>query len=94
MREGKAPQSYPDRWFEEVDAGIKGLRRFARRHPSAPEREEWGREARNVLLPNGYRILYEMRGDTVWVMRVRHQSRKQLRAAGPGSAFRPDLVVS
>lgn len=73
--------------------GIHGLDRFANRHPFAPERAIWGRDVRNVLLKNGYRILYQVREDTAWVLRVRHQRQQQLGAAGPGSAFRPELVV-
>lgn len=92
-REGKVRESFPDEWFEDVAEGISGLSDFAERHPPAPERERWGREVRNVLLRSGYRILYEVREDTVWVLRVRHQRQRQLKAAGPGSAYRPELVV-
>lgn len=73
--------------------GIHRLNQFANRHPYAPERAAWGRDVRNVLLSNGYRILYLVREDTAWVLRVRHQRQKQLKAAGPGSAFRPELVI-
>jgi len=90
---GKVSTDFPDRWFEEVMEGIHRLDQFANRHPYAPERAVWGRDVRNVLLSNGYRILYQVREDTAWVLRVRHQRQKQLEAAGPGSGYRPELVV-
>lgn len=83
-------KAFPDRWFEDVAGGIAGLRDFAARHPYAPEREAWERDIRNVVLRNGYRILYEVRGTTAWVLRVRHQRQVQLKAAGPGSAYPPE----
>jgi hypothetical protein len=92
-RSGKVTVGFPDQWFEDVMEGIHRLDQFANRHPYAPECAAWGRDVRNVLLSNGYRILYQVREDTAWVLRVRHQRQKQLKAAGPGSAFRPDLVV-
>jgi len=90
---GKVSTDFPDRCFEDVMEGIHRLNPFANRHPYAPERAIWGRDVRNVLLSNGYRILYHVREDTAWVLRVRHQRQKQLKAAGPGSAYRPELVV-
>lgn len=72
--------------------GIHGLRDLPERHPPAAERDLWGQDLRNVILSNGYRILFQVRADTVWVFRVRHQRQKYLKTAGPGSAFRPDLV--
>lgn len=92
-RAGKVNADFPDRWFEDVMQGIHRLEQFAKRHPYAPERAIWGRDVRNVLLRNGYRILYQVREDAAWVLRVRHQRRQQLKAAGPGSAYRPELVV-
>lgn len=81
VREGKVRETFPDEWFEAVAMAIRGLSDLAERHPFAPERERWGRDVRNVLLHNGYRILYEIRGATAWVLRVRHQRRRQLKAA-------------
>ncbi len=92
-RAGKVTQDFPDRWFEDVAEGITRLSDFAERHPYAPERDAWGRDVRNVLLRNGCRILYQVRENTAWVLRVRHQRQMQLKAAGPGSAYRPGLVV-
>lgn len=84
---------FPARWFEAVEDGIAGLNDFPERHPYAPEREAWGRDVRNVLLDTGYRVIFHVHGEEVWVMRVRHQRRKQLGSAGPGSRYRPELVV-
>jgi hypothetical protein len=92
-RSGKVSADFPGQWFEDVIEGIHRLNEFAERHPHAPERAIWAREVRNVILSNGYRILYQVREDAAWVLRVRHQRQKQLKAAGPGSAYRPELVV-
>ncbi len=40
--------------------GIHRLDQFAKRHPYAPERAAWGRDVRNVILSNGYRVLYDV----------------------------------
>lgn len=77
-RAGWVTQDFPDRWFEDVEDGISGLLHFAERHPYAPEREAWGRDVRNVLLSSGYRVLYRVQDDTVWVLHVRHQRQQQL----------------
>lgn len=92
-RSGKVSSDFPGQWFEDVMEGIHRLDEFAERHPHAPERAIWGRDVRNVILSNGYRILCQVREDTAWVLRVRHQRQKQLKAAGPGSAYQPELVV-
>jgi plasmid stabilization system protein ParE len=92
-RSGKVSVEFPDQWFEDVMEGIHRLDQFAKRHPYAPEPDIWGRDVRNIILSNGYRILYQMREDTAWVLRVRHQRQNQLKAAGPGSAYRPELVI-
>ncbi|MGQ0562839.1 MAG: type II toxin-antitoxin system RelE/ParE family toxin [Gemmatimonadota bacterium] len=91
--ERRVSEEFADRFFDEVDDAIEGLREFPERHPYAPERPAWRRDVRNVLLDTGYRVLFQVRGDEVWVMRVRHQRQRQLKAAGPGSAFNPELLV-
>lgn len=89
---GKVPEDFPDRFFDEVEDAIEGLRDFPERHPPAPERDAWRRDIRHVLLDSGYRVLFQVRDDTVWVMRVRHQRQRHLGNPGPGSAYRPDLI--
>ncbi len=81
---------YPDQWFEEMEQVIERLADFPERHPYAPERAAWGRDVRNALLKSGYRVLFEVYGDVVWVMRVRHQRQDQLRTLGPGSEYPPE----
>lgn len=90
-RVGNVPANFPDRFLDEVQDALEGLSDFPERHPFAPERRVWRREVRNVLLATGYRILFQVHGDTVWVMRVRHQRQRQLGSSGPGSAYRPDV---
>lgn len=93
FRDGLLPEDYPDAWFDEIAKAIEHLDSFPERHPYAPERAAWNRDVRNVLLESGYRILFQIYGGTVWVMRIRHQRQKQLRAAGPNTAYRPELIL-
>lgn len=67
--EGLVYPGYPDQWFEEMERVIERLADFPERHPYAPERAAWGRDVRNALLKSGYRVLFEVYGDVVWVMR-------------------------
>jgi plasmid stabilization system protein ParE len=90
---GKVPGDFPQRVFSEVEDALEGLQQMPERHPYAPEREAWRRDVRNVLLDSGYRVLFQVHEKTVWVMRIRHQRQRQLEAAGPGSAHRPDRIV-
>jgi plasmid stabilization system protein ParE len=82
---GTVSSDFPHRFFEEVEDAINGLHDFPERHPYAPEREAWRRDVRNVLLDTGYRILFQVHEDTVWVMRVRHQRQRQLGGLDPTS---------
>jgi plasmid stabilization system protein ParE len=90
-RVGKVPSGFADRFLDEVHEALEGLADFPERHPYAPERRVWRRDVRNVLLATGYRMLFQVHDDVVWVMRVRHQRQRQLGSSGPGSAYRPGL---
>lgn len=90
VAEGLVGEDFPDRFFDEVEEAIEGLSDFAERHPPAPER--WRREVRHVLLACGYRVLYEVRGKSVWVLRIRHQRQRRLKGPGAGTSFNPELL--
>lgn len=59
-------------------------------HPLAPEHEVWGRKVRVARFARGYRILYEIHDEAVWVLRVRAPKQRTLKRPGPGSAYRED----
>ena len=88
-REAKVAGDFPERWFEEVEDAILGLYDFPERHAYAPEREAWGRDVRNVLLGTGYRVLFQVDDEAVWVLRVRHQRQQQFGAPAPPAPRRP-----
>lgn len=85
-REAQVPGDFPERWFDEVAEAIIGLHDFPERHVFAPEREAWGRDVRNVLLGTGYRVIFQVHDEAVWVLRVRHQRQQQLGVAGSEGA--------
>lgn len=88
--QGRVSELFPARWFDEMAEATSGLGRLPERHPYAPERGEWPGDVRNVLLNSGYRILFEVHGDTVWVMRVRHQRQLRIEGPAPGTHVPPD----
>ncbi|HEX8451880.1 MAG TPA: hypothetical protein VF647_07280 [Longimicrobium sp.] len=63
-----------DIWFAEAEVAILALRQDALIHPLAPEHKIWGRKVRVTLFARGYRLLYEIHADMVWVLRVRAQA--------------------
>lgn len=72
-REGEIGSDYPERWYEEVEAALLSLEEMPDRHPPAPEAEAFHRPLRHLLRPSGYRIIFEVRGPTVYVLHIRHQ---------------------
>ena len=70
------------RWYERLRAAIMSLREHPERCPLAPEAEDAGFELRQLLHGKRhgvYRILFEIRGDVVVVLRVRHAAQDLLR---------------
>ncbi len=66
------------RWYAGLQKAIAGLRKLPGRHPIAEaESELLGITMRQALhgLPNIYRILYSVEGDTIVVHLVRHSAR-------------------
>jgi plasmid stabilization system protein ParE len=90
---GQLSTDFIDRWYEEIEEVIEKLHDFPERHGYAPERKAWHRDVRQALLQSGYRLLYEVHGQDVWVMRLRHQRQQNLGSAGPGTGYRPELGI-
>ncbi len=63
------------RWKENLQVAILQLARDPHKHPEAPEAERVGFDLRQMVvgrIKTGYRVLFEIVGDTVHVLRVRH----------------------
>jgi plasmid stabilization system protein ParE len=70
-----------DTWYRGLCRAILSLRELPRRCPIAPESQDLDREIRQLLYGRQrlmYRILYEIREDTVFVLRLRHTARARL----------------
>jgi plasmid stabilization system protein ParE len=76
--EGKLRQGYPEDWYDEVEEALYSLEEFPDRCAFAPEAEWFRRPFRHLILSNRYRIIFEVREDTVWVLHIRHQRQKPL----------------
>ena len=69
------------RWFNRLMEAAASLEAHPERCPLAPESEAAGREIRQLLYGKRnsiYRILFEVRGDTVYVLHIRHGARRTL----------------
>ena len=64
-------------WQSGLFKAIEGLKRLPRRCSRAPEREAYGGEVRQLLYGKraAYRVLFNVRGETVRVVAVLHTSR-------------------
>ena len=63
------------RWHQQLTEAIRSLENNPERWGLAPESEWYSGELRQLLHGKRrgvYRILFEVRGDTVYVLRVRH----------------------
>ncbi len=70
-----------DRWRDSLLRAVDSLEEQPERYPLAPESEWYDGELRELLhgkRRQAYRILFEIRGDAVAVLRVRHHSQNQL----------------
>ena len=73
--------SKADTWYRGLCRAIFSLRELPRRCPIAPESRDRDREVRRLLYGRRrqmYRILYEIRGKTVYILRLRHAARAYL----------------
>ena len=64
-------------WYFDVRQAIDSLQHFPARCSFARERETFGLEIRQRLFDK-YRILFLIEDETVYVLRVRHQSQQTL----------------
>ncbi|MGL5095330.1 MAG: type II toxin-antitoxin system RelE/ParE family toxin [Planctomycetia bacterium] len=66
------------RWFSALWKTVDTLESHPERCPSAAEAEDVGREVRELLFGGRrgqYRILFEIRGRTVYILRIWHSAR-------------------
>lgn len=65
------------RWFNRAADAIEALHAYPRRCPQTPEADGFGREIRQLRI-GAYRVLFEIDGETVRVLHVRHAAREPL----------------
>lgn len=78
---GERVPEHAVRWFNTLQEAVLGLATNPQRCPLAAEAEEVGREIRQLLhgrRSGRYRVLFEIRGNTVHVLHVRHGARRHL----------------
>lgn len=73
------------RWLDGAHRAVRGLTRFPRRCPLAPENDTFTQEVRQLLYGQ-YRILFTVIGDQVHVLHVRHGARRYLEPDQPPTA--------
>jgi plasmid stabilization system protein ParE len=74
-------QYSPDKaalWYFDATEAIESLENFPARCPLAPESKKFGAEIRHLIFSK-YRILFIIKDETVYVLRVRHQAQDVLR---------------
>jgi plasmid stabilization system protein ParE len=70
-----------DRWHQRLQEAVRSLENNPKRCALAPESEWYPGELRQLLHGKKrgiYRILFEVRGDTVYIVRVRHGAQELL----------------
>jgi plasmid stabilization system protein ParE len=77
------------RWFDGCLDAIQSLRSMPERCGLATEAETFEREIRQRIY-HSYRILFEVVGDTVYVLHVRHGARLPLTPDGDAPSPRED----
>lgn len=68
------------RWLDGIDSAFESLQNSPTRHAVLYTARQAGREVRQTFY-GVYRILYEIRGNSVFVLTVRHGSRRPIGAA-------------
>ena len=61
-----------------IESSADSLSDFPKRYPLAPESQSHSEEIRHMFVGN-YRVLYKIRNDTVFVLRVRHAAQRPLK---------------
>jgi len=75
--------SAAERWYQRLRESIAPLQSLPTRCPLAPESEWYDGELRQLLQgkrPHVYRILFEIRGSKVSILRVRHGRQELLKS--------------
>lgn len=67
-------QERADAFFASLLERIDSLAVFSDRYPEASESGLYGKVVRRMSVGQ-YRVLYSVKGDSVWVLRVRHGAR-------------------
>ena len=65
------------RWLKKIRVAIDALGKYPEVHAVIYTREQAGREVRQTFYGT-YRILYEIQGDAVYVLTVRHGARRPI----------------
>jgi plasmid stabilization system protein ParE len=71
------------RWFLALENAIASLSNFPERCGLAPENKSFPFEVRQLLYgrkPHIYRILFTIRGETVYILHIRHGRRRSIDA--------------
>jgi plasmid stabilization system protein ParE len=66
-----------DEWFSEVMKALQSLKKLPYRCSRIPEADEFDEEIRQLIYQK-YRFIFTLRDNTVYVLAVRHTSRKPL----------------
>lgn len=67
-----------DRWFSRLVRAVESLEASPRRCRRAPENRYFEEDIRHLMF-GVYRILFTVRKDTVYVLHIRHGSRRAMR---------------
>jgi len=77
----KLSRARADRWYQGFFRHAQTLKTFPLRCPLAAENEKFPNEIQELSYgrrPHKYRIIFEIRGDVVYVLRVRHAARDEI----------------
>ncbi len=77
----KSSTATSDRWYSRLRSAIESLQEHPERCPLAPEAEWYEGELRELVIGNKrqvHRILFEVRDQTVHILRIRHASQNLL----------------
>lgn len=72
-------------WYNGLFDAIDSLSEFPQRCPFAPENAYFDKELRHLLYAQNYRIIFEIRGNVVYVLHIRHAARRYLQEEDRGT---------
>lgn len=76
-------------WYFDLQEAIESLSNFPARCPLAPENHTFKREIRHLIFGR-YRILFRIEDETVYILHVRHSSRRTLTPEEEAETDLPD----